>query len=71
MAAVSTAKFLDHMAEQRFIKKEHLASVVRGDDPRELLIKLRNYTPAVISKWMDRKPGPTAPPTSLPRLGAC
>ena len=49
-------RFLDHMAEQRFIKKEHLASVLRGDDPRELLIKLRHYTPAVVSKWMDRQP---------------
>ena len=49
-------QFLDHMAEQRFIKKEHLGSVLRGDDPRDLLSKLRNYTPALIDKWMDRKP---------------
>jgi uncharacterized protein (TIGR00730 family) len=48
-------RFLDHMAEQRFIKKEHHASVIRGDDPRELLKKLRNYTPARLEKWMDRK----------------
>jgi uncharacterized protein (TIGR00730 family) len=49
-------QFLHHMAEQRFIKKEHLGSVLRGDDPRDLLSKLRNYTPALIDKWMDRKP---------------
>lgn len=48
-------EFLDQMAEQRFIKKEHIASVFRGDDPRELLVKLRNYIPATTEKWMDRK----------------
>jgi hypothetical protein len=36
-------EFLDHMAEQRFIKHEHLGSLLRADDPRDLLIKLRNY----------------------------
>ncbi len=49
-------QFLDHMAEQRFLKKEHLASLIRGDDPCDLLIQLRNYTPAIIDKWIDRKP---------------
>ena len=49
-------QFVDHMAEQRFIKREHLASLIRADDPADLLIKLRNYTPAMIEKWMDRKP---------------
>lgn len=51
-------------------KREHLASLLRGDDPRELLIKLRQYTPAWIDKWIDRKPSQTVPPTSLPRTGA-
>lgn len=48
-------QFLDHMEEQRFIKKDHLASLIRGDDPGDLLIKLRNYTPTIIDKWIDRK----------------
>ncbi len=48
-------QFLDHMEEQRFIKKDHLASLIRGDDPGDLLIKLRNYTPIIIDKWIDRK----------------
>src|SRR5664280_2626199 len=58
-------QFLDHMAEQRFLKKEHLASLIRGDDPGDLLIKLRNYTPAVVEKWMDRKPNKLVQPPSL------
>ncbi len=62
-------QFLDHMAEQRFIKQEHLATLLRGDDPRELLIKLRNYTPARIPKWMDRKPTKPVQPDP-PRLAA-
>jgi uncharacterized protein (TIGR00730 family) len=48
-------QFLDHMAEQRFIKKEHLASLIRAENGRELLLVLRNYTPARVDKWMDRK----------------
>ena len=56
--------FLDHMAEQRFIKQEHLATLLRGDDPRDLLTKLRNYTPALIGKWMDRKPNKPVQPSS-------
>jgi uncharacterized protein (TIGR00730 family) len=58
-------QFLDHMAEQRFVKKEHLASLIRGDDPGDLLIKLGNYTPAIIEKWMDRKPNKIVQPPSL------
>jgi uncharacterized protein (TIGR00730 family) len=54
-------QFLDHMAEQRFIKKEHLASFLRADDPRDLLTKLRNYTPVTVRKWLDRKSKPAQP----------
>ena len=49
-------QFLDHMAEQRFITKEHLDSLISGDDPADLLRKLRNYTPAIVDKWLDRTP---------------
>ncbi len=48
--------FLEHMAEQRFIKKEHLGSLIRTEQPRELLSRLRNHTPAVTEKWLDRTP---------------
>jgi uncharacterized protein (TIGR00730 family) len=58
-------QFLDHMAEQRFIRKEHLAFLIRAKDPSDLLIKLRNYTPRIVEKWMDRKANKSVPPTSL------
>lgn len=57
-------QFLDHMAEQRFLKKEHLASLIRAEDARELLIKLRSYTPIRVDKWIDRKPNKLGRPTS-------
>ena len=62
-------EFLDHMAEQRFIKKEHLGSLIRADNPGDLLIKLRNYSPVNIRKWMDRKPSKPGQPAS-PRAAA-
>jgi uncharacterized protein (TIGR00730 family) len=58
-------QFLDHMAEQRFVKREHLASLIRGDNASDLLIKLRNYTPVNVDKWIDRKPKKPVQPTSL------
>lgn len=48
-------QFLDHMAGQKFIKKEHLDSLIRTDDPNDLLTQLRQYTPTVVDKWIDRK----------------
>lgn len=48
-------QFLDHMVEQRFIKKEHLVSLIRTEDPCELLRRLRDYTPLKVEKWIDRK----------------
>ena len=57
-------QFLDHMAEQRFIKPEHLASLIRAEDAGELLIQLRNYTPIQVNKWLDRKPKKGRPPTA-------
>src|SRR5262249_45220074 len=47
--------FLDHMAEQQFIKREHVASLIRRDDAVELLKWLRDYTPVTVEKWMGRK----------------
>ncbi len=58
-------QFLDHMVEERFIKQEHVAALLRADDPRELLLKLRSYTPVKVDKWMDRKLNKLVEPISL------
>jgi uncharacterized protein (TIGR00730 family) len=47
--------FLEHMAAQRFLKPDHLGSLIRTDDPRELLARLQNHRPAMPEKWLDRK----------------
>ncbi len=51
-------QFLEHMSDQRFIKQEHLASLIRTDDPEELLERLRHHAPALQEKWLDRKRDP-------------
>lgn len=51
-------QFLDHMSEQRFIKQEHLKSLIRTDNAAELLNRLRDHTPAAVEKWLDKKPNP-------------
>ena len=57
--------FLDHMAGQRFIREEHLASLFRANDPQVLLRQLRNHTPAFIDKWQDRNPDISSPPDPM------
>ena len=47
-------QFLDHMAAERFIRPEHLNVLLRERDPDLLLQRLRDHTPALIDKWLDR-----------------
>ena len=49
-------EFLDRMAEQRFLKPDQLASLIRATDARELLDRLRHHTPVKVDKWLERKP---------------
>lgn len=49
-------EFLEHMADQRFLKREHLTSLIKEQDPRALLQKLRDYVPLKVEKWLDRAP---------------
>lgn len=51
-------EFLDHMAEQRFIKHDHLGSLIRAEDAHDLLHQLRRFNPVKVDKWLDRKPKP-------------
>lgn len=51
-------QFLEHMSEQRFIKREHFGALIWTADAGELLSRLRNHTPSTAEKWLDRKPNP-------------
>lgn len=47
--------FLDHAAEQRFIKPFHRASVLVADSPEHLLAQFEMYRAPVSEKWIDRE----------------
>jgi uncharacterized protein (TIGR00730 family) len=47
--------FLDHAAEQQFIKPVHRASVLVADSPERLLAQFEMYRAPVVEKWIDRE----------------
>ena len=47
--------FLDHAAEQRFIKPVHRASVLVADSPERLLAEFEMYRAPLVEKWIDRE----------------
>ena len=47
--------FLDHAAEQRFIKPVHRASVLIADSPERLLAEFEMYRAPLVEKWIDRE----------------
>jgi uncharacterized protein (TIGR00730 family) len=47
--------FLDHAVRERFLRKEHRASLIVEREPARLLDRLRDHRPgATTPKWMDR-----------------
>ncbi len=47
-------KFLDHIAEEKFMKIEHRHNVIFENEPQKLLDALLNFKPlAVDEKWID------------------
>jgi predicted Rossmann-fold nucleotide-binding protein len=47
-------KFVDHAVSQRFVRAEHRAMILSGDDPGELIVRLEAYHPPDVEKWLDR-----------------
>jgi uncharacterized protein (TIGR00730 family) len=45
--------FLDHMAEQRFLSKEHRAMILVEEDPSQALDHCISYHPLQSEKWLD------------------
>ena len=48
------AAFLDHAVTERFLKPEHRAMVLTGDDPVALVASLKSCRLPEVSKWIDR-----------------
>jgi uncharacterized protein (TIGR00730 family) len=47
--------FLQHAVTERFLRSEHLATLIVSDHPRELLDQLAAYQPNPVDKWLDRR----------------
>jgi uncharacterized protein (TIGR00730 family) len=51
----SLALFLDHAADEQFVKQPHRSMLIVESDSKKLLERFRNYVPPVITKWLDKK----------------
>ncbi len=52
-------RFLDHMRQQRFLKPDHLDTLLVDENLEALLDRFAGFVPRPIPKWIDREEGPT------------
>lgn len=45
-------RFIDHMAEEGFMRKEHAHNLIVSNDAKELLTKMEQFQPADVTKWV-------------------
>ena len=48
-------EFLQHMVDERFLLREHGEMLLLGDDIQQLLMRMREFEPLKLEKWVDRK----------------
>lgn len=53
----SLLDFLAHMQRQRFLKQEHLATLLVENEMEKLLDRMATFAPGTVEKWMDRSGG--------------
>ncbi len=44
--------FINHVAEEGFMRKEHANNLIVSSDPKELLEKMEQFQPADVTKWV-------------------
>ena len=44
--------FINHIAEEGFMRKEHANNLIVSSDPKELLEKMEQFEPADVTKWV-------------------
>ena len=44
--------FIQHMANEGFMRKEHAENLIVSSDANELLEKMRQFKPADVTKWV-------------------
>ena len=50
------ADFLTHAVQERFLPEQHRAMLIVGQQPRELLERIRAWEPSTVQpKWIDRE----------------
>jgi uncharacterized protein (TIGR00730 family) len=49
--------FLDHAVDERFLRVEHLETLLVDTDAVALLDRLATHEPRVLDKWLDRRDG--------------
>ena len=47
--------FLDRAVEERLVRPQHRAMLLQGDDPVDVLDRMRRYEPPAVEKWIDRE----------------
>ena len=45
-------RFIDHAANEGFVRKEHARGLIISDDPEYLLKKMEQYQPIDVRKWV-------------------
>ncbi len=48
-------ELLEHTVNERFLRAEHLATLIVSQDPGALLDELAAYEPRTLDKWLDRR----------------
>ena len=47
--------FLDRAVDERLVTAAHRGMLLEGDEPKELLSRMRRYEPPAVEKWIDRE----------------
>jgi uncharacterized protein (TIGR00730 family) len=58
--------FLDHAVHERFLRAEHLATVIVSVEPGAVLDELAAQKPRTLDKWLDRSGDQAVPNTRSP-----
>ena len=45
-------EFIQHIAKEGFMRKEHADNLIVSDNPKELLAKMEQFQPADVTKWV-------------------
>jgi uncharacterized protein (TIGR00730 family) len=59
-------QLLEHMVNERFLRPEHLDTLIVSKEPGTLLDRLAEHKPRTLDKWLDRRSDQVVPNTRSP-----